>query len=325
MPATSPNRRNRSTNRRLTIGAGAAVLVGVLTALAVSTSDSTPSKPSPPDISVENVKEHLTAFEDIADEHGGNRAHGEPGYRASLDYVRKKLDAAGYETTVQEFDNEGTTGYNLIADWPSETGDQVLVVGAHLDSTEDGPGINDNASGAAAILETALAVSREELDAASTIRFAWWDAEEEIDLFGSSAYVEELSQKELDGIRGYLNFDMIASANPGYFVFNEDSELGRVFVDYFAEQGIETESDDGADGDSDYASFESAGVPFGGVFTGASDTMSKEQAAKWDGQAGEPFDDCYHSECDTLDNVDETALDRNSDAIAHAVWHLTST
>lgn len=115
--------------------------------------------PTPPDIPVANVKAHLAQLQSIATANGGNRAHGKAGYKASIDYVKAKLDAAGFTTTLQTFTSSGATGYNLIADWPGGDPNSVLMSGSHLDSVNAGPGINDNGSGSAAILETALAVS----------------------------------------------------------------------------------------------------------------------------------------------------------------------
>ena len=112
-----------------------------------------------------NVKAHLTQLQSIATANGGNRAHGRAGYKASLDYVKAKLDAAGFTTTIQQFTSSGATGYNLIADWPGGDANQVLMAGSHLDCVTSGAGINDNGSGSAAVLETALAVSRAELPA----------------------------------------------------------------------------------------------------------------------------------------------------------------
>ncbi|MBU7596977.1 M20/M25/M40 family metallo-hydrolase [Streptomyces sp. P38-E01] len=323
MPVNPPQTRRKRHFRRAAIGAS------VATALAAAAFTAMPASAAPttlaaPDIAVENVKEHLTAFENIATENGGNRAHGQPGYEASINYIKEKLDAAGFETSVQEFTASGSTGYNLIADWPSEgSADEVVMAGAHLDSTGSGPGINDNASGSAGILETALTVAKEDLKTNNTLRFAWWGAEE-IGLVGSGHYVDELPQEELGKIKAYLNFDMIASSNAGYFVYDDDADLEKVLTDWYAGQGVETDVDTEADGRSDHANFDRAGVPVGGVFTGASNRMTEEQAAKWDGEAGQPFDQCYHQACDTMENVNETALDRNSDAIAHAVWTLTA-
>lgn len=320
MPVNPPQKRRRLPFRRTALGAGitAAVVAGALAAFPAS---ATQAPAAAPDIPVENVQAHLEAFESLAEENGGNRAHGQPGYEASINYLKEQLDEAGFETEVQEFTARDATGYNLIADWPGASSDDVLVTGAHLDSTSAGPGINDNASGSAGVLETALAVADQDLDTTQTLRFAWWGAEE-VGLVGSGHYVDELPQDEVDKITGYLNFDMIASNNAGYFVYDDDAELEQVINGYFDEQGIATEPDTGADGASDHVAFLQAGIPAGGIFTGASRAMTEEQAEKWDGQAGEAFDNCYHRACDTTDNVNVTALDRNTDAIAHAVWQL---
>lgn len=275
-----------------------------------------------PDIPVANVKAHLTQLQSIATANGGNRAHGRPGYKASLDYVKAKLDAAGYTTAIQQFTSSGRTGYNLIADWPGGDTNQVVMAGSHLDSVSSGPGINDNGSGSAAVLETALAVSRAGYQPTKHLRFAWWGAEE-LGLVGSRYYVNNLSATNRAKISGYLNFDMIGSPNPGYFVYDDDPAIEKTFKDYYAGLGVATEIETEGDGRSDHAPFKSAGVPVGGLFTGASRTKTAAQAAKWGGTSGQSFDRCYHSSCDTTSNINDTALDRNSDAVAHAVWELS--
>ncbi|MDI9831857.1 M28 family metallopeptidase [Streptomyces sp. KAU_LT] len=275
-----------------------------------------------PDIPVAAVKAHLAQFQSIATANGGNRAHGRPGHKASLDYVKAKLDAAGYTTTVQQFTASGRTGYNLIADWPGGDTGQVLMAGSHLDGVTAGPGINDNGSGSAAVLETALAVSRAGYRPTRHLRFAWWGAEE-LGLVGSRHYVSNLSSANRAKIKGYLNFDMIGSPNAGYFVYDDDPAIEKTFKDYFAGLGVPTEIETEGDGRSDHAPFKSAGVPVGGLFTGAGRTKTAAQAAKWGGTSGQSFDRCYHSSCDTTSNINDTALDRNSDALAHAVWELS--
>ncbi|MFD5291706.1 M28 family metallopeptidase [Streptomyces rochei] len=275
-----------------------------------------------PDIPIANVKAHLARFQSIAQANGGNRAHGRPGYQASLDYVKAKLDAAGFTTTVQRFTASGRTGYNLIADWPGGDANQVVMAGSHLDSVSSGPGINDNGSGSAAVLETALAVARSGHQPAKHLRFAWWGAEE-LGLVGSRHYVSSLGSTGRAKISGYLNFDMIGSPNPGYFVYDDDPVIEKTFKDYFAGLGIATEIETEGDGRSDHAPFKNAGVPVGGLFSGADYRKTSAQAAKWGGTVGQPFDRCYHSSCDTTANIDDTALDRNSDAIAYALWELS--
>ncbi|MGC9379544.1 M28 family metallopeptidase [Streptomyces sp. MH13] len=312
--------------------AGAAAVATLMTGGSVA--DAAPSTEHPasasgptavaaaPDIPIANVKAHLTRLQSIATANGGNRAHGRPGYQASLDYVKAALDAAGFTTTVQRFTASGRTGYNLIADWPGGDPDQVVMAGSHLDSVSSGPGINDNGSGSAAVLETALTVARSGHQPAKHLRFAWWGAEE-LGLVGSRHYVNSLGSAGRAKISGYLNFDMIGSPNPGYFVYDDDPTIEKTFKDYFTGLGISTEIETEGDGRSDHAPFKSAGVPVGGLFSGAGYRKTSAQAATWGGTAGLPFDRCYHSSCDTTANIDDTALNRNSDAIAYAMWELS--
>ncbi|MPY54967.1 M28 family metallopeptidase [Streptomyces acidicola] len=307
--------------------ATAAAVVAAVTLLA--TGSIAGAAPAPeaaaaaPDLPVANVKAHLTQFQSIATANGGNRAHGRPGFKASLDYVKAKLDAVGFTTTVQQFTSGGLTGYNLIADWPGGDANQVIMAGSHLDGVTSGPGINDNGSGSAAVLEAALTVARTNYQPTKHLRFAWWGAEER-GLVGSNYYVSNLSSANRDRISGYLNFDMIGSPNPGYFVYDDDPTIEQTFKDYFAGIGVATEIETEGDGRSDHAPFKSAGVPVGGLFTGASRTKTAAQVTKWGGTAGQSFDRCYHSSCDTTSNINDTALDRNGDALAYAVWELSS-
>ncbi|MGI5368064.1 peptidase M28 [Streptomyces sp. A244] len=314
---------------KLSVSARAVAAGGMATAMLLTggaVADAASSAPSraaaAPDIPVANVKAHLSQLQSIATANGGNRAHGRAGYKASLDYVKAKLDAAGYTTTIQQFTASGRTGYNLIADWPGGDANQVVMAGSHLDSVSSGAGINDNGSGSAAVLEAALAVSRAQYKPAKHLRFAWWGAEE-LGLVGSRYYVNRLTTGDRSRISAYLNFDMIGSPNPGYFVYDDDPAIEKTFKDYFGGIGVPTEIETEGDGRSDHAPFKSAGVPVGGLFTGASRTMTAAQAAKWGGTAGRAFDRCYHSSCDTTANINDTALNRNSDALAHAVWELS--
>ncbi|MFJ3703596.1 MULTISPECIES: M28 family metallopeptidase [Streptomyces] len=302
----------------------AALAVAALLVTAAPAAQATPEAvAAAPDIPLANVKAHLTQLQSIATANGGNRAHGRTGYKASVDYVKAKLDAAGYTTALQQFTSGGATGYNLIADWPGGDPNQVLMAGSHLDSVTSGAGINDNGSGSAAVLETALAVSRAQLAPDKHLRFAWWGAEE-LGLVGSKYYVNNLATTERSKLAGYLNFDMIGSPNPGYFVYDDDPVIEQTFKDYYAGLSIPTEIETEGDGRSDHAPFKNAGVPVGGLFSGADYTKTSAQAQKWGGTAGQSFDRCYHSSCDTTANIDDTALNRNSDAVAHAIWTLSA-
>ena len=290
---------------------------------------------APPDIPLANVKAHLTQLQSIATANGGNRAHGRPGYLASVTYVKGLLDAAGFTTQQQSFTYNGATGYNLIADWPGGDTADTLMIGAHLDSVTAGPGINDNGSGSAANLEVALAVARSGFQPDRHLRFGWWGAEE-LGLRGSTAYVNSLTAAQKAAITGYLNFDMVGSPNPGYFLYDGDNsdgtgsgpgpagsaEIESTLAAYFTSIGVPTRGTD-FDGRSDYGPFIAAGIPAGGIFTGAEGTKTAAQVTLWGGTATR-FDPCYHASCDTTSNINDTALDRNSDAIAYTVWTLAS-
>ncbi|CAO0826015.1 P/Homo B domain-containing protein OS=Streptomyces microflavus OX=1919 GN=Smic_13410 PE=3 SV=1 [Streptomyces microflavus] len=280
-------RPNRITLRRSPAAVAAVALAALLgtaapTAQAAPATTAATAAVAAPDIPLANVKGHLTQFSTIAANNGGNRAHGRPGYKASVDYVKAKLDAAGYTTSIQQFTSSGATGYNLIADWPGGDPNKVVFAGAHLDSVSSGAGINDNASGSAAVLETALAVSRAGYQPDKHLRFAWWGAEE-LGLIGSKYYVNNLPAAERSKISGYLNFDMIGSPNAGYFVYDDDPVIEKTFKDYFAGLGVPTEIETEGDGRSDHAPFKSAGVPVGGLFTGASRTKTAAQVQKCPG------------------------------------------
>ncbi|MEV0263711.1 M28 family metallopeptidase [Streptomyces sp. NPDC050617] len=315
--------------RRAALAAGTctALAAALLGPAAVAQASSAPAPTrtpqAAPDIDGAAVKADLGELQKIADANGGTRAHGTAGYKASVEFIKAKLDAAGFTTKLQEFTSGGAKGYNVIADWPGGDSGEVVMAGAHLDSVDAGPGINDNGSGSAGILEVALAVAKADLKPAKHLRFAWW-GDEEAGMVGSSHYVDDLGADGLSKIDGYLNFDMIGSPNPGYFVYDDDTRLEKVFTDWFAAKKIATEPETEGDGRSDHAPFKDRGVKVGGLYSGGERTKTQQQAEQWGGSAGEEFDACYHRSCDTLKNVDDKALDTNTDAIANAVWELSS-
>lgn len=218
---------------------------------------------------------------------------------------------------------------NVIAEKTGVNDDNVVMAGAHLDSVQAGPGINDNGSGSAALLDLAEKISK--LEPQNTIRLAWWGAEES-GLIGSEEYVAELSQEEKDRIALYLNFDMVASPNYIFMVYDgnesswpapvavpEGSEaIEELFERYYTSVG-EPYDDAEFSGRSDYQAFIENDIPAGGLFTGAEVVKTEEQESIWGGTAGESFDPCYHQACDTIDNVNLHAMGVNADAVALAV------
>ncbi|WP_214411206.1 M28 family peptidase [Sphaerisporangium fuscum] len=274
----------------------------------------TTQPPTSPDIPVANVAAHLSQLQSI-----GNRPSPSAAYTNALNYVKGKLDAAGYTTRVQNFTYNGQTHSNLIADWTGGPSGPTLMLGAHLDSVAAGPGINDNGSGSATLLELALTLASRNPTLTKHVRFAWWGAEE-LGMQGSTYYV---NNGGATGVETYLNFDMTASPNAGYFVYDDDAALQKLFNDYYATLSVPTEIETEGDGRSDHTPFKNAGVRVGGLFTGAETVKTSAQAQKWGGTAGQAFDRCYHSACDTYpSNINTTALDRNADATAYVLWKL---
>ena len=241
------------------------------------------------------------------------------------------LAQPGSTAFVEVLPSETRTDYNVIAELPGKNEDNVVMAGAHLDSVTEGPGINDNGSGSAALLESALLMAN--LNPENTLRFAWWAGEEQ-GLLGSADYVAGLSQAERDRIALYMNYDMVGSPNYIFMVYDADEStfpapegvtippgseaIEDLYESYYTWIG-EPYDDTEFSGRSDYEAFILAGIPSGGLFTGAEEIKTEEQEAIWGGTAGEQFDPCYHEACDTYENVDLHALEVNSDLIAFAM------
>ena len=220
---------------------------------------------------------------------------------------------------------------NLIAE--SQGGDphHVVVVGAHLDGATFGPAINDNGSGVAAVLEIAETLAGQEIEPRNKLRFIFFGAEE-LGLVGSRYYVNHLAPEEKGRIELLLNFDMVGSPNGIRYVYDGDATgappgsaaIEQVLRDYFAAEGLEV-AQTALLSRSDGGPFaRSAGVPVGGLFSGADGTKSAAQAATYGGEAGEPHDPCYHLACDTYEGTGSAfalaALDTMADAAAHGVY-----
>ncbi|WP_093649287.1 M28 family peptidase [Streptomyces sp. 2314.4] len=279
-----------------------------------------------PDIDVAKVQAHLTELNSIATRNGGTRKSSGQGYRDSVAYVKGKLQAAGYTVTEQPCTSGCAfgAGPNLIAEWPQGDATKVYMFGSHLDSVGAGPGINDNGSGSAALLETALTLAEQHPAMAARVRFGWWTDEEQ-GLNGSDFYVNSLSSAERAKIKAYYNFDMIASTNGGYFINHIGSAAAQPMKAYWDSLGLQPEENTEGAGRSDDYSFEQAGIATSGYAMGASARKTTAQAAKWGGTANRAYDSCYHQSCDTTGNINATGLNRSVDGIASTLWQLAVT
>lgn len=231
-------------------------------------------------------------------------------------------------TLVLEQTTTDTDTFNIITETPGGDHDNVVMLGAHLDGVPEGPGINDNGSGSATLLETAVQLA-EAGETTNAVRFAWWGAEE-VGLVGSYTYVDSLTEEEAGDIATYLNFDMVASPNYVISVYDANESTyeapvevpagsiatEKAFTDYFDSIG-QPWIDTAFDGRSDYDGFISAGIPASGLFTGADDIKTEEEAALFGGTVGIPHDPNYHSAGDDLANINQEALGITSKAIAY--------
>jgi Zn-dependent M28 family amino/carboxypeptidase len=242
---------------------------------------------------------------------------------------------------------------NVFAESRHGDPNEVVMVGAHLDSEPDTPGINDNGTGSAGILEVALQMRK--FRTTNKVRFAWWGAEES-NLSGSTYYVANLPPAERDKIALYLNFDMIGSPNYVFGIYDGDdsdavgsgpgpagsAQIEKVFENFFDARGEPSKGTDFT-GRSDYGPFiaPTVGIPAGGLFTGAEVLKTEDDVALWGGVAGAQYDPCYHDPCDSLTperdgadvelyrqlrreyrlfgNVNTFAFETNADAVATAV------
>ncbi len=244
--------------------------------------------------------------------------------RAAGGPVRLVLDTATVKVTAR----------NVLAQTRTGSDRDVVLVGAHLDGPATGPGINDNGSGVAAVLETALQLGPSPA-VTNAVRFAFWGAARQR-LGGSTDYVFGLDRDQLNDIALYLDFETLGSPNAGFFTYDGDQSAGpspdvaaedvpagsagieRTLAGYLNLAG-KRPADMPLSPDTDYSPFLVAGVPVGGITTGASQLKTATQARLWGGKAGAPFDPNYRGAGDTVDAVGADALAVTGAGVGFAV------
>ena len=245
-----------------------------------------------------------------------------PAVAALIDVAAKGGDA----TLVTDARTVPSPTRSIIAELPGSEPDSVIMLGAHLDSVIDGPGVNDNGSGVAALLEIARSLGG--ATPRSTIRLGFWGAEE-VGLHGSFHYFEGLSAEEREAIRVYLNADMVASPNGYAAVYNESgAPAGSATVRDLLAAAIEraggTPQILELGGGSDHLAFQQGGIPIGGVFSGANETVSPQQATASGSKAGAPADPCYHMACDDGSDLDLGLARMLTSALAEVAGDLAN-
>ncbi|KAG9076315.1 hypothetical protein FS749_011925, partial [Ceratobasidium sp. UAMH 11750] len=219
---------------------------------------------------------------------------------------------------------------NIIAQTIWGNPSNVIHVGGHLDSVPAGPGVNDDGSGSATVAELLVQLAKFK-PSRNAVRFSWW-TNEEIGLIGSQYYVDSLSAAEKAKIALYINLDMTASPNYIYGIHDGDnssgsnstpSPPGSAALEKLFQKDFESKKLPWASyafsGSSDYDAFLKAGIPAGGLATGAGGIKSEAQAATFGGQVGVAFDKCYHAACDTISNLALDAFLVNARSVAHVL------
>lgn len=231
----------------------------------------------------------------------------------------KRVDSIAYiDAEVQQI-----LTVNIVAQTAEGDPENCVMLGAHSDSVAEGPGINDDGSGTISLLEVATQLTK--FNVTNCVRFAWWAGEEE-GLLGSDYYVQSLSDEENQKIRLFMDYDMMASPNFAYQIYNATNalnptgseELRDLYISWYEQQGLNYTFIP-FDGRSDYDGFIRNGIPGGGIATGAEGIKTKAEEKVFGGKAGDWYDPCYHQLCDDVGNVNMTAFVVNTKLIAHSV------
>jgi len=234
-------------------------------------------------------------------------------------------------TSIREVQSD-----NVIGESPWGDPANVVMLGGHLDSVIDGPGINDNGSGTMTVLEIARAIAELQRSRpagtgpAWKVRVAFWTGEE-TGLFGSAAWANRLTAGDVVATKAYLNFDMLGSPNGVRVIYAEqdvphpdqEAAIAALFSDAFAVEDLDWQPER-VGAASDHYPLQQAGIPIGGLYSGASELKSDEDAALFGGTAGVPADACYHLGCDGAANVDADWLGQLARAAAWVVGRLAS-
>lgn len=291
---------------------------------------------------------HLHAFEQIAKQHGGNRAVGTQGGLASADYILDHAKKAGFTTELQAFENrEKIKGRNIIVEIPGESKQDIILLGAHYDSVKMGPGINDNASGVALLLELMAQLSQQKIKPKHSIHLAFWDSEE-VGIAGSQAYVKKLTAEQLKAIKAYINVDMVGTKDPEILIADGDKSSVDEMEKMLKERGMQEQdykplldglrSIPSHSGDlalentlkeffkaknlkikEDVATLTASDTaPFLGKVPVTSVILFNEQMK---GDELE-FAPCYHKACDTIEQVDPKSMQLAGDAVVYLLQSL---
>ena len=207
--------------------------------------------------------------------------------------------------------------YNVVADLPgSSRKDEIVLLGAHLDSWTFGTGAADNTAGCAVMIEAARILKALDLKMARTVRIGLWAAEEQ-GLLGSAAYVKEhLADRDTMALKpghaklsGYFNFDNGTGKIRGVYLQGNDMmrPLFEAWFEPLRDLGVATISIRNTGG-TDHQSFDAVGVPGFQFIQDPVEYMSRT----------------HHSNMDVYDRLQEGDLMQSAAVVAAVAYHAAN-
>ena len=208
-------------------------------------------------------------------------------------------------------------GVNVIAELPgTDRADEIVMLGAHLDSWHGGTGATDNAVGAAVMLEVMRILKATALPLRRTVRLALWSGEEQ-GLLGSRAYVastfadrETMRVREEHGrISAYFNLDNGTGAVRGVYLQGNEA-VAPIFAAWmkpFEAQGMSTLTATSTF-TTDHLSFDEVGIP---AFQFIQDPIEYDTRT-------------HHANTDTLERLQPEDVTRNAVIVASFVYHAAN-
>lgn len=295
------------------------------------------------------LMQHLYELEKIAAQHDGNRAVGTQGGQATAAYIIAEAKKSGLTAQMIPFENRNKiVAQNIIVELKGVNPNKATIIGAHYDSVKAGPGINDNGTGVAVLLELMQNYAKQKKQPNHTIYFAFWDSEED-GIGGSQHFVSKLNEEQLKGINAYINVDMVGTKDPHILIADVDKSslvdmeaqfkaTGLAETDYkpiidglkslpshsgdtalenhlksfFKNKKLEIKEDISTLTASDTAAFLGK-VPVTSIIL----FNEQERPGKNDGESILDFAPCYHQACDTSAHVDPQSMVLAYDAIQY--------
>lgn len=215
------------------------------------------------------------------------------------------------------FLTDDTKSYNVIAELPGTDPalkDEVVLLGAHLDSWHTGTGATDNADGSAAVMEAMRILKTVKAPLKRTVRVALWGGEEQ-GLLGARAYVAahyagDANKAARDRLAVYLNID--PGMGPIYGWYAEGSAPAKAIFDAWTaplkDLGVRRNIESGI-GSTDHVAFRQAGIP---GFNPVQDYVTYDVRT-------------HHTNVDTYERVREEDLKQNAVVLAWMAYNAANT